>query len=118
MAFLSTADWDKLQSYMFGMDPILVLGLSTAGFSFAGWLTGPFFGNAVFKIYYRKLGRQIAAKEKEFYARIKKYRVDPSSSSIANPVPDFYGEKIGSVSDYRRWLKDQRALNLKRGRML
>jgi hypothetical protein len=57
-------------------------------------------------------------KEKEFYARIKKYRVDPSSSSMANPVPDFYGEKIGSVKDYRRWLKDQRAFNLKRGRML
>lgn len=54
-------------------------------------------------------------KEREFYDRIKRHRVDPTSSSIANPVPDYYGEKIGSVADYRRWLKDQRAFNLKRG---
>jgi len=29
-------------------------------------------------------------------------------------VPDYYGEKIGSVKDYRQWLKDQRAYNKKR----
>jgi mitochondrial import inner membrane translocase subunit TIM23 len=57
-------------------------------------------------------------KEKEFFARIKKYRVDPTTSSLGNPVPDYYGEKIGSVMDYRRWLKDQRAFNLKREKML
>ena len=54
-------------------------------------------------------------KDKEFYRRIQARRVDPASSSIQNPVPDYYGEKIGSVADYRRWLKDQRAFNLKRG---
>lgn len=53
-------------------------------------------------------------KEKEFYNRVKKFRVDPSASSMANPVPDYYGEKISSVSDYRQWLKDQRAFNKKR----
>ena len=26
-------------------------------------------------------------KEKEFYRRIKRFRVDPSASSVANPVP-------------------------------
>ena len=53
-------------------------------------------------------------KEKEFYERIKKFRVDPTSSSMQNPVPDYYGEKITSVKDYRRWLKDQRAFRKKR----
>jgi import inner membrane translocase subunit TIM23 len=53
-------------------------------------------------------------REKEFYDRIKRFRVDPSSNSIANPVPDYYGEKIGSVQGYRQWLKDQRAYNRKR----
>jgi import inner membrane translocase subunit TIM23 len=33
---------------------------------------------------------------------------------MANPVPDYYGEKIGSVAGYRQWLKDQRAFNKKR----
>lgn len=53
-------------------------------------------------------------KEKQFYQRIKRYRVDPSSQSMSNPVPDYYGEKISSVQDYRRWLKDQRAFTKKR----
>ena len=54
-------------------------------------------------------------KDRAFLHRIRARRVDPSSASIQNPVPDYYGEKIGSVADYRRWLKDQRAFNLKRG---
>jgi import inner membrane translocase subunit TIM23 len=53
-------------------------------------------------------------KEKEFFDRIRQYRVDPSTNSISNPVPDYYGEKIGSVKGYRAWLKDQRAYNRKR----
>lgn len=75
-------------------------------------------GNAAFNIRYSGIRKDIMAKEKEFYTRIKRHRVDPTSSSIANPVPDYYGEKIGSVADYRRWLKDQRAFNLKRGAYL
>lgn len=78
-------------------------------------MVGPFFSNAVFNVRNRAIGGQIQRKEREFYDRIKKHRVDPTSSSMANPVPDYYGEKIGSVADYRRWLKDQRAFNLKRG---
>ena len=55
-------------------------------------------------------------KEKSFFARVKRYRADPSSSSPQNPLPDYYGEKIGSVKDYKRWLKDQRAFNLKKNK--
>jgi len=29
----------------------------------------------------------MSEKEKEFYRRVKKYRVDPSGGSAANPVP-------------------------------
>ncbi|KAJ9645357.1 TIM23 complex component [Coniosporium tulheliwenetii] len=116
IAVLSTKDIDAMGSQILGLDPIIVLGMSTIACTVVGWLIGPFFGNAVFNVWYRGLRRDIAWKEREFYARIKKYRVDPSSSSIQNPVPDYYGEKIGSVTDYRRWLKDQRAFNLKRGK--
>jgi import inner membrane translocase subunit TIM23 len=39
----------------------------------------------------RKFRQQMDEKEKEFYRRIKRYRVDPSASSMANPVPgEFY----------------------------
>lgn len=53
-------------------------------------------------------------KEKDLFRRIKKHRVDPSGASSANPVPDYYGEKIDSVRGYRNWMKDQRAFNKKR----
>jgi import inner membrane translocase subunit TIM23 len=62
--------------------------------------------------------RELTPKQKDsgFFNRIKRHRVDPTASSLANPPPDYYGEKIGSVTGYRRWLKDQRAFNLKTGR--
>lgn len=58
----------------------------------------------------------VIQKEKSFYDRIKRYRADPSTSSPQNPIPDYYGEKISSVKDYHRWLKDQRAFNLKKNK--
>ncbi|KAG0042411.1 TIM23 complex component, partial [Gryganskiella cystojenkinii] len=44
----------------------------------------------------------------EFFKHIVKNRADPSSNSARNPVPDYYGEKIKSVSEYRKWLRKQR----------
>ncbi|KAI7864554.1 mitochondrial import protein Pam17-domain-containing protein, partial [Spinellus fusiger] len=37
-----------------------------------------------------------------------KNRADARLHSIRNPVPDYYGEKIQSVADYRSWLRKQR----------
>ncbi|KAI0482288.1 Pam17-domain-containing protein [Xylariaceae sp. FL0804] len=97
------------------MDPFFALGLMTMGFAGLGWLAGPSLGNAVFYAAKRGIKQPMAAKESEFFARIKKNRVDPSNSSLSgNAVPDFYGEKISSVAGYRQWLKDQRAFNKKR----
>ncbi|KAF2842796.1 Pam17-domain-containing protein [Patellaria atrata CBS 101060] len=112
--FISTRDLDAVGSQVLGLDQVIVLGLGTIASGALGWLVGPFIGGAVFGMVFRGVRGEMGVKEREFFARIKKYRVDPSSSSIANPVPDYYGEKIGSVADYRRWLKDQRAFNLKR----
>ncbi|KAF4309477.1 Mitochondrial import protein Pam17 [Botryosphaeria dothidea] len=106
-------DVDSLGAQTFGLDPFIVMGLSTVACGCVGWLLGPAIGDGMFRLVYRKIGRQIVEKEKQFFQRIKKFRVDPTQSSLNNPVPDFYGEKIGSVADYRRWLKDQRAFNLK-----
>ncbi|MCJ1368676.1 TIM23 complex component [Acarospora aff. strigata] len=114
VSVISQQDMETLGGQMFGLDPFVVLGLTTAGFGALGWLAGPFVGSAAFNMFNRKYKGQIAEKEREFYHRIKRYRVDPSSQSYSNPVPDYYGEKIGSVRDYRQWLKDQRAYNKKR----
>ena len=126
------------------LDPFVTLGLMTFGCAALGWLAGPILGNSVFYSMNRKYKKQMTLvsfslpiagdwdgygfigvpltrllstsiqKESQFFARIKKNRVDPSSSSTGNPVPDFYGEKIQSVAGYRQWLKDQRAFNKKR----
>ncbi|KAI9644026.1 TIM23 complex component [Ciborinia camelliae] len=110
---LTHADMDALVGQI-PLDPFITLGLVTFACGGAGWLTGPILGTAAFNVKNRKFRQQMDVKEKEFYARIKKYRVDPSASSMANPVPDYYGEKISSVAGYRQWLKDQRAFNRKR----
>ncbi|KAJ5887632.1 Presequence translocated-associated motor subunit pam17 mitochondrial [Penicillium taxi] len=111
---LTTLDLESLSSSVMGLDPFLVLGLATAACGAVGWLIGPIVGNGVWGLVNRKFLPSVAVKEKEFFDRIRRFRVDPSTASLSNPIPDYYGEKIGSVGDYRRWLKDQRAYNRKR----
>ncbi|KAJ5874397.1 uncharacterized protein N7529_002827 [Penicillium soppii] len=111
---LSGQDLEALGGAVMGLDPFVVLGLATAACGAAGWLVGPVVGNGVWGLVYRKYKPSVNTKEKEFFDRIRRFRVDPSTNSIANPVPDYYGEKIGSVQGYRQWLKDQRAYNRKR----
>ncbi|KAI9053572.1 hypothetical protein LZ554_002526 [Drepanopeziza brunnea f. sp. 'monogermtubi'] len=110
---LTMADMDALVSQV-PLDPFITLGLITFACGGTGWLLGPIMGTGAFNWTNRKFRGQMDEKEKEFYRRVKKFRVDPSASSMANPVPDYYGEKISSVAGYRRWLKDQRAFNKKR----
>lgn len=110
---LTRSDMDALVGQI-PLDPFITLGLITFTCGGVGWLVGPILGTGIFNLRNRKYKGQMNAKEKEFYARVKKYRVDPSASSMANPVPDFYGEKVSSVQGYRQWLKDQRAFNKKR----
>ncbi|AEO53801.1 hypothetical protein MYCTH_2114693 [Thermothelomyces thermophilus ATCC 42464] len=96
------------------LDPLITLGLMTMSCAALGWLVGPILGTTVFNALKSKYKGPMAVKESEFFARIKKHRVDPSASSVRNPVPDFYGEKISSVAGYRQWLRDQRAFNRKK----
>ena len=45
---------------MFGLDPFITLGSLTALSGAAGWLLGPFVGNAVFGIVHRNVKGMIA----------------------------------------------------------
>ncbi|PFH63446.1 hypothetical protein XA68_10038 [Ophiocordyceps unilateralis] len=96
------------------LDPVFTLGLLGAACAGMGWLAGPSIGNQVFYLLNWPFKSQMIRKESEFFTRIKRNRVDPSNSSAGNPVPDFYGERIQSVTGYRQWLKDQRAFNRKK----
>ncbi|KAL2271422.1 hypothetical protein VTJ83DRAFT_793 [Remersonia thermophila] len=110
---LSTGSFDSVVAKV-PLDPLFTLGLATLASAALGWLAGPSLGTVVFNLLKGKYKGPMAVKESEFFARIKKHRVDPSASSVRNPVPDFYGEKISSVAGYRQWLKDQRAFNRKK----
>lgn len=57
---LSGQDLEKLGSILFGIDPIMAMGLSSVGCGALGWLLGPFAGGAVFGLWYRRLAPEIA----------------------------------------------------------
>ena len=46
--------------------------------------------------------------DKRFYTHIQNNRTDAALQSLNGGLPDYYGEKIYSVTDYRAWLKKQR----------
>ncbi|CAD0111632.1 unnamed protein product [Aureobasidium uvarum] len=106
---------ENIGAQMTGLDPMFIIGGSLMGVGAVGWLLGPFLGTAFFNIWKGSLRKEFA---RDFYSHIKRFRADPASSSVNNPVPDYYGEKINSVADYRRWLKDQRAFTRKKNKNL
>ncbi|EPX74887.1 TIM23 translocase complex-associated motor subunit Pam17 [Schizosaccharomyces octosporus yFS286] len=94
---------------MMGLDMFTIYVLATIASGAFGWLIGPTLGRQVWTLINRKQASQIAFREEEFYKHLKKNRVVPSMESYSNPIPDYYGEKIFSLRDYRRWLRDQKA---------
>ncbi|KAG0244389.1 TIM23 complex component [Mortierella sp. GBA43] len=48
------------------------------------------------------------AMDKEFHKHIVRNRAHYSKNSARDPIPDYYGEKIKSVGEYRQWLRKQR----------
>ncbi|KAI9468102.1 MAG: mitochondrial import protein Pam17 [Benjaminiella poitrasii] len=91
-----------------GMDPLMAAVACTFGAGFGGFLLGPVVGNTFFKLMNGKVVSAMDQRDKEFYEHIKRNRADARLNSIRNPVPDYYGEKIQSVQDYRAWLRKQR----------
>lgn len=88
------------------LEPFLTLGFMVMGFAALGWLIGPSIGTAAFNVFNKQWKKQITLvrleghgpqkrpgadgggnlqKEIEFFARVKKNRVDPSASGASNP---------------------------------
>lgn len=102
-----------LEKPIMGFDPIMVFaGVVILGGGF-GYILGPFIGSALFNLKYKANLRQFKLRDELFLQKIKKHRVDPSSQSFSNPVPDYYGERIYSLKDYRQWLRDCNAYRRK-----
>lgn len=98
---------------IFGFDPFMVLGGCLLLGGMGGYLLGPFLGTAVFNLRSKAVLQQFKEKEVLFLLRVRRYRADPSSQSFSNPVPDYYGEKIYSLQNYKQWLRDCNAFRRK-----
>lgn len=90
---LTRTDMDALVGQI-PLDPFITLGLITFTCGGIGWLVGPILGTAAFNLKNRKFRSQMDEKEKEFYRRVKRFRVDPSASSMANPVPGEFEQPL------------------------
>ncbi|KAF9131208.1 TIM23 complex component [Mortierella sp. 14UC] len=93
---------------IFGMDQVLVYGLGTLGSGLLGLALGPVVGNMIFWAVHANARPLVDKMDREFFQRIVLNRANPTGNPLAHHIPDFYGEKIKSVSDYRSWLRKQR----------
>ncbi|OUM55735.1 hypothetical protein BVG19_g5321 [[Candida] boidinii] len=111
--YLSQREIDPTE-VIFGLDPFTVyIGIMLA-VGCLGFLLGPgLIGDPLFAILNKSKSPAFRVKQKQFAQRIIAKRVDASRQSMSNPVPDYYGEKIGSLKDYRQWLRDCNAYRRK-----
>ena len=91
---------------LFGVDAIFVYGTCIVLAGVVGYLAGPSVGNLIFRSTLGKRAQEFMRKDSVFLQHIKTNRPDPSKQSYTNPITDYYGEKIDSLSGYRRWLRD------------
>ncbi|PVH16508.1 uncharacterized protein CXQ87_004801 [Candidozyma duobushaemuli] len=102
-----------IEKPIFGIDPFMILGGAVVLSGAVGYLFGPFIGTPLFNLTRSAILPSFKNKEEQFLRRIKRYRVDPSSQSFSNPVPDYYGERIYSLKTYKQWLRDCNAYKRK-----
>ncbi|KAH0827106.1 mitochondrial import protein Pam17 [Lanmaoa asiatica] len=105
-AYFGSLETDATKPIM-GIDPMFFYGACMMACTGLGYLLGPAIGSTCWRMTHRRTLALIEAKDREFYRHIVKNRVDPTAQSANNPVPDYYGEKIGSLHQYRQWLRDQ-----------
>jgi import inner membrane translocase subunit TIM23 len=116
-AFISNVEIDPTE-LIFGFDPLMVYSIGLVICGTLGYLAGPSMGEVVFRQLIRKQFASFTRKNTDFLRHIQKNRPDPRNQSYTNPVTDYYGEKIGSLKDYRRWLRDGRVYRKKVDRFL
>jgi import inner membrane translocase subunit TIM23 len=92
---LTTGAADALVSQV-PLDPMITLGLMVFASAALGWLAGPSLGSQVFYAINRRYKNQMTIKEVQFFARVKKNRVDPSNSSAGNPGTFLHPSWCGS----------------------
>ncbi|KAJ7633077.1 presequence translocated-associated motor subunit PAM17 [Roridomyces roridus] len=106
VAYFGSLQTDPTKPIM-GIDPMMFYAGCCLLCMGGGFVVGPSIGSAIWRLVNRNLISKIDARDREFYTHIARNRVDASLQSATNPIPDYYGEKIGSLKGYRQWLRDQ-----------
>lgn len=105
-SYFSQIEIDPTET-LFGLDIFTVYIGAIFCTGFVGFMVGPsIIGDPLFALANRSQMGVFKIKQKLFLKHIAKMRVDASRQSMNNPVPDYYGEKITSLNDYRQWLRD------------
>ena len=94
-----------------GIDPLVAVGLGTALGSVLAFSTGSALVGLCWRLLNPVKARLFDAKQRDFYARVQAFRANvPPNPTQMNFSFDFYGEKVASVADYRKWLKRQKQM--------
>jgi len=89
------------------MQWIYLAGIIFSGF--LGWLAGPLVGNGLFNLTLGARGPLFSQMDNVFLRHVARNRPNPTKHNVnTNPLPDYYGEKISSLHDYRQWLREGR----------
>ncbi|KAF7308760.1 hypothetical protein MKEN_01075100 [Mycena kentingensis (nom. inval.)] len=92
---------------IFGFDPMMVYGICVLLCAGAGWVVAPSIGSTAWRMLNRESISYMDALDREFFKHVAKNRVDATLQSATHPIPDYYGESVGSLSQYRQWIRDQ-----------
>ncbi|KAI9104051.1 mitochondrial import protein Pam17-domain-containing protein [Phlyctochytrium arcticum] len=112
--FVAVADFDPTQQIMGLPDPtyLYIAGAlaAAAGATVGGIILG---GQGWRLAKSRQTLRALDIRDKDFFHRIQHHRPKEIAAVVPIPgsqsgMPDYYGEKILSVEDYRNWLQKQR----------
>ena len=98
---------------IFGLDPMVALGLGGVGCGVVGFFAGSFLSGVVWRLVRPTAAAQMDLRKTEFHEHVTRMRAPPetlpiSGGGVGVPTPDFYGEKVTSVAGYREWLRKQR----------
>ncbi|KAF9550542.1 TIM23 complex component [Mortierella hygrophila] len=110
--YFAHRDFDPTMS-IFGLDQVVVYGLGAVGVGLVGSSVGSIVGNMIFRAVHANARPLLDKMDREFFNRIVLNRANPTGNPLTHPIPDFYGEKIKSVHDYRTWLRKQREYHRK-----
>lgn len=96
---------------IFGVDPLVMVGLGTAVGAVASFAVGSAVAGLAWRLCSPLRASLFDAKQRSFYHRVSAFRANvPPNPTQMNFSFDFYGEKVASVQDYRRWLRRQKQL--------